>query len=350
MPASRRTDERNRQCDGDGIVDAGLGLEQSDDLSCAHGGRETAAKTAAGSVGESTAPSSSACVQSSPISACAATVTAQRARGACDTEREHRRQLRSQCPSPLSKPPWSRITISATVPKTAMPSGRAAGCEPFQSSPRARPRAERPVAWEAQPASHRLQRQRRHRTGAGERAEQGEVVSAHAADLQDARAASTTERQTPPAPALMRRDMRSSLATSRSRTGADPRARTEPIRALRSSRRSLQRVSESLLNPGSIPVSTFDRRTGAQMGVIKRKRIWKEHAGMQQTDEALLQRALRFVDTRGVVLRSVEADLRAAIARHRAHPDARRRTARRGGPAGLQGCQEPRRRVTGPLD
>jgi hypothetical protein len=56
------------------------------------------------------------------------------------------------------------------------------------------------------------------------------------------------------------------------------------------------------------------------MGVIKRKRIWKEHAGMQQTDEALLQRALRFVDTRGVVMRSAEADLRAAIARHRAHP------------------------------
>jgi hypothetical protein len=56
------------------------------------------------------------------------------------------------------------------------------------------------------------------------------------------------------------------------------------------------------------------------MGVIKSKRIWKEHAGMQQTDEALLQRALRFVDTRGVVMRSAEADLRAAIARHRAYP------------------------------
>jgi hypothetical protein len=58
------------------------------------------------------------------------------------------------------------------------------------------------------------------------------------------------------------------------------------------------------------------------MGVIKRKRIWKEHAGMQQTDEALLQRALRFVDTRGVVMRTAEADLRAAIARHRVRPTA----------------------------
>jgi hypothetical protein len=56
------------------------------------------------------------------------------------------------------------------------------------------------------------------------------------------------------------------------------------------------------------------------MGVMKDKRIWKEHAGMQQTDEKLLQRALRFVDTRGVVMRSAEADLRAAIARHHAYP------------------------------
>ena len=56
------------------------------------------------------------------------------------------------------------------------------------------------------------------------------------------------------------------------------------------------------------------------MGVIKRKRIWKEHAGMAQNDEELLERALRFVDTRGVVMRAAEADLRAAIAEHRAHP------------------------------
>src|SRR6185312_15414024 len=56
------------------------------------------------------------------------------------------------------------------------------------------------------------------------------------------------------------------------------------------------------------------------MGVIKRKKIWKEHAGMAQKDEELLERALRFVDTRGVVMRAAEADLRAAIADHRAHP------------------------------
>jgi hypothetical protein len=56
------------------------------------------------------------------------------------------------------------------------------------------------------------------------------------------------------------------------------------------------------------------------MGVIKRKRIWREHAQMQQHDEELLQRALRFVDTRGVVMRAAEAELRAAIAAHRAHP------------------------------
>lgn len=60
------------------------------------------------------------------------------------------------------------------------------------------------------------------------------------------------------------------------------------------------------------------------MGRIKRKKIWKEHAGMQQTDEKLLERAVRFVDTRGVVMRTAEADLRAAIARHHAHPTAER--------------------------
>ena len=56
------------------------------------------------------------------------------------------------------------------------------------------------------------------------------------------------------------------------------------------------------------------------MGVIKRKRIWKQHAQMQHNDEELLQRALRFVDTRGVVMRETEAELRAAFAAHRAHP------------------------------
>lgn len=56
------------------------------------------------------------------------------------------------------------------------------------------------------------------------------------------------------------------------------------------------------------------------MGVIKRKKIWKEHARMQHDDEQLHERALKFVDTRGVVLRAAEAELRDAIADHRAHP------------------------------
>jgi len=56
------------------------------------------------------------------------------------------------------------------------------------------------------------------------------------------------------------------------------------------------------------------------MGVIKRKRIWREHALMQHNDPQLHDRALRFVDTRGVVLRAAEAELRDAIADHRAHP------------------------------
>jgi hypothetical protein len=56
------------------------------------------------------------------------------------------------------------------------------------------------------------------------------------------------------------------------------------------------------------------------MGVIKRKRIWREHAGMAHNDPRLHERALRFVDTRGVVLRQAEADLRQAIADHRAQP------------------------------
>jgi hypothetical protein len=56
------------------------------------------------------------------------------------------------------------------------------------------------------------------------------------------------------------------------------------------------------------------------MGVIKRKRIWREHAGMAHNDPRLHERALRFVDTRGVVLRMAEADLRQAVADHRAKP------------------------------
>lgn len=56
------------------------------------------------------------------------------------------------------------------------------------------------------------------------------------------------------------------------------------------------------------------------MGVIKRKKIWKQHALMQHDNRELHERALRFVDTRGVVLRAAEAELREAIAGHRAHP------------------------------
>jgi hypothetical protein len=41
---------------------------------------------------------------------------------------------------------------------------------------------------------------------------------------------------------------------------------------------------------------------------------------MQHNDPQLHDRALRFVDTRGVVLRAAEAELRDAIADHRAHP------------------------------
>jgi hypothetical protein len=56
------------------------------------------------------------------------------------------------------------------------------------------------------------------------------------------------------------------------------------------------------------------------MGVIKRKKIWKQHALMQHNNGELHDRALRFVDTRGVVLRAAEAALREAIADHRMHP------------------------------
>jgi hypothetical protein len=56
------------------------------------------------------------------------------------------------------------------------------------------------------------------------------------------------------------------------------------------------------------------------MGVIKRKKIWKQHALMRHNNPELHDRALRFVDTRGVVLRAAEAELRDAIADHRLHP------------------------------
>jgi hypothetical protein len=56
------------------------------------------------------------------------------------------------------------------------------------------------------------------------------------------------------------------------------------------------------------------------MGVLKRKKIWKQHGLMQHDDPVLHDRALRFVDTRGVVMRAAEADLREAIADHRLHP------------------------------
>jgi hypothetical protein len=56
------------------------------------------------------------------------------------------------------------------------------------------------------------------------------------------------------------------------------------------------------------------------MGLIKRKKIWKQHHLMQHDDEQLHERALRFVDTRGVVLRAAEAELREAIADYHAAP------------------------------
>jgi hypothetical protein len=71
---------------------------------------------------------------------------------------------------------------------------------------------------------------------------------------------------------------------------------------------------------GKVCIYTYWDEEVSRVGVIKRKRIWKEHAGMAQKDEELLERALRFVDTRGVVMRAAEADLRAAIAEHHAHP------------------------------
>ncbi|MDX6627939.1 MAG: hypothetical protein QOH00_185 [Gaiellales bacterium] len=61
------------------------------------------------------------------------------------------------------------------------------------------------------------------------------------------------------------------------------------------------------------------------MGVLKRKRIWKQHALMQHDDQELLERAVRFVHTRGVVMREAEAELRAAIAEYRAHPTPERK-------------------------
>ena len=72
------------------------------------------------------------------------------------------------------------------------------------------------------------------------------------------------------------------------------------------------------------------------MGVIKRKKIWKQHALMQHDNRELHERALRFVDTRGVVLRAAEAELREAIAGTPGAPDARARASgwqRRGAPS-----------------
>jgi hypothetical protein len=57
------------------------------------------------------------------------------------------------------------------------------------------------------------------------------------------------------------------------------------------------------------------------MGLIKRKNALKQFARAQENvEEESRQRALRFVDTRGVVLRTAEAELRAAIAEQRARP------------------------------
>jgi hypothetical protein len=55
------------------------------------------------------------------------------------------------------------------------------------------------------------------------------------------------------------------------------------------------------------------------MGLIRRNKSDQERAAEQQAD-ALHQRAMRLVDTRGVVVRKAEAELRAAIADVQAHP------------------------------
>jgi hypothetical protein len=57
------------------------------------------------------------------------------------------------------------------------------------------------------------------------------------------------------------------------------------------------------------------------MSVIRRKNTREQEAAAQREAEAeaLHQRALRLVDTRGVVLRDAEAELQAALAAQRAY-------------------------------
>jgi hypothetical protein len=66
------------------------------------------------------------------------------------------------------------------------------------------------------------------------------------------------------------------------------------------------------------------------MGLMSRKKARKQEAAAQQSvEEALHERALRLVDTRGVMLRAAEAELQAAVAALRAYatPERERRVA-----------------------
>ena len=57
------------------------------------------------------------------------------------------------------------------------------------------------------------------------------------------------------------------------------------------------------------------------MGLLRRKNTKKQHAAaeLKAEEEALQERALRMVDTRGVTVRAAEAELQTAIANVRAY-------------------------------
>jgi hypothetical protein len=56
------------------------------------------------------------------------------------------------------------------------------------------------------------------------------------------------------------------------------------------------------------------------MGFVKRRSTNQQAAEQAQAAEALHERAMRLVDTRGVVVREAEAELQAAIAELRSYP------------------------------
>ncbi len=55
------------------------------------------------------------------------------------------------------------------------------------------------------------------------------------------------------------------------------------------------------------------------MGMIRRKNVEGQKAEQERHEEALRERALRLVDTRGVVVREAEAELNAALAEVRSY-------------------------------